>query len=86
MKKFRFIDTVSEGRQATVWLNRPAVHNALNAGLISELSDVLDQLSNDDFTDVIVIRGRGESFSSGADLNDMKVHSNGLRKRILKMP
>ena len=75
MKKFRFIETESTGRTATVWLNRPAVHNALNAGMIDELTFVMNLFSNNEETDVVILRGRGRSFSSGADLNYMKEQS-----------
>ncbi len=75
MKKFRYIETAYDGRMATVWLNRPGVHNALNAGMIDELTYVVEQVSHDEPTDILIIRGRGESFSAGADLNDMKAQS-----------
>jgi methylglutaconyl-CoA hydratase len=73
MKKFRYIETIAGKRSATIWLNRPEVHNALNAGLIDELTFAVDMYNKDDTTDVLILRGRGKSFSSGADLNDMKV-------------
>ena len=72
MKKLRYIEVQTDGRKATVWLNRPEVHNALNRGMIDELTFVMNMFNNDETTDVVILRGKGHSFSSGADLNDMK--------------
>jgi len=55
-----------------IMLNRPEVHNAIDPLMISELSNLFTGLSNDDSIRAIVIRGKGKSFSSGADLNYMQ--------------
>ena len=55
-----------------VWLNRPELHNAFNAQLIAELSQCFDALDQNEKTRVVVLAGRGKSFSAGADLNWMK--------------
>lgn len=57
---------------ATVWLNRPEVHNAFNEGVISELQRAFEDLGADDEVRVVMLAGRGKSFSAGADLNWMK--------------
>ena len=57
---------------ATVWMNRPDVHNAFNAQLIAELTVAFGQLDGDEAARVVVLAGRGKSFSAGADLNWMK--------------
>jgi methylglutaconyl-CoA hydratase len=57
---------------ATIWLNRPEVHNAFNDVTIRELSTVFKELEKDDALCAVVIRGKGKSFSAGADLNWMK--------------
>lgn len=57
---------------ATVWMNRPDVHNAFNAQLIADLTAACRQLDADDAVRVVVLGGRGKSFSAGADLNWMK--------------
>lgn len=57
---------------ATVWMNRPAVHNAFNAQLIADLTAACEALDADDAVRVVVLAGRGKSFSAGADLNWMK--------------
>ncbi len=56
----------------TLTLNRPDVHNALNAELISQLTTALIQIEHDKQARVVIITGEGKSFSSGADLQWMK--------------
>lgn len=60
------------GGVATVWMNRPDVHNAFNAQLIADLTAACRQLETDEAVRVMVLAGRGKSFSAGADLNWMK--------------
>ena len=55
-----------------VTLNRPAVHNAFNEGMIGELTDAFADLGKQDGVRVIVLAGNGASFSAGADLNWMQ--------------
>ena len=57
---------------ATVWMNRPERHNAFDEILIGELDDAFRRLDEDARTRVIVLGGRGKSFSAGADLNWMR--------------
>ena len=57
---------------ATVWINRPELHNAFNETVIAELTRSLRDLDDDGGARVVVLAGRGESFSAGADLNWMK--------------
>lgn len=63
---------VSQAGVAVVTLNRPEKHNAFNATLISELSDVFEKLSNEPMIRLVILRGAGKSFSAGADLDWMK--------------
>lgn len=60
------------GAVATIWMNRPDVHNAFDATLIAELSAACEALDADEAVRVVVLAGRGKSFSAGADLNWMK--------------
>jgi len=57
---------------ATVWLNRPDVHNAFDDELIGALTKELKRLEADKSVRVVVLEGRGKSFSAGADFNWMK--------------
>ena len=57
---------------ATVTLNRPAVHNAFDDGLIADLTAALRRLAADPAIRVAVLTGTGQSFSSGGDLGWMR--------------
>jgi methylglutaconyl-CoA hydratase len=57
---------------ALLTLERPQVHNAFDAQLISELTQALSALSLDPECRQLVLTGRGASFSAGADLNWMQ--------------
>jgi len=57
---------------ATVWLDRPQVHNALDEELIAALDAAFAALSEDASVRVVVLAGRGRSFCSGADLAWMR--------------
>jgi methylglutaconyl-CoA hydratase len=61
-----------QGDVAYVTLNRPEVHNAFNARLIAELSQVCAELPQDESLRAIVLAGAGRSFCAGADLNWMR--------------
>lgn len=60
------------GRIATLWMNRPAMHNAFDAALVGELARAVKALDHDPAVRVLVLAGRGPSFSAGADLNWMR--------------
>ncbi|MGE5472232.1 MAG: enoyl-CoA hydratase/isomerase family protein [Bacteroidota bacterium] len=68
-----------EGPVATLWMNRPALHNAFDENLITELTAACAALDADRDVRVVILAGRGKSFSAGADLNWMKrAADNGL--------
>ena len=66
------IEIVVRNGIGIVALNRPEVHNAVDATLTAELTDAVRQLDADAGVRVILISGNGESFSAGADLNRAK--------------
>jgi len=57
---------------ATLTLNRPKVHNALDEALIVELAKAIEKVSGDDAVRVVVLAGKGASFCAGADLDWMR--------------
>lgn len=65
------LDTSKAGT-AEVTLNRPEKHNAFNAAVIAELTDVFDHLAMRGDIRLMILRGAGKSFSAGADLDWMK--------------
>ncbi len=71
MKKYQSIETEIRDRICTIWLNRPAVHNAFDETMLVELTDCFGTLPGENIL-CIVLRGRGKSFCAGVDLNWMK--------------
>ncbi|MCI0595494.1 MAG: enoyl-CoA hydratase-related protein [candidate division Zixibacteria bacterium] len=61
-----------EGFAATVHLARPETKNAFHPELITELSKVFSALAPDDTLRVVFLRGKGDVFCAGADMNWMK--------------
>jgi methylglutaconyl-CoA hydratase len=66
------IEIERSGAKATLWLDRPERHNAFDDALIAELSAALVELAADSAIRVVLLAGRGKSFSAGADLAWMK--------------
>lgn len=64
-----------------VWLNRPELHNAFNAELISEMISLFKSFKNER---LIILSGRGKSFCAGADLNWMKSMKDYSREENFK--
>ena len=57
---------------ATLIINRPAVKNSLNIGMLVKIAAYLDELSQTDEIRTVVIRGEGcKAFSSGYDISDI---------------
>ena len=69
---YETLEVLRDGGVATLWMNRPEVHNAFNAQLIADISAACRALDADPSVRVVVLAGRGKSFSAGADLNWMK--------------
>lgn len=69
--EFHTIFINKQNEVCTITLNRPDVHNALNELMIEELNFALTSLKNQDFK-ILLLKGNGKSFCSGADLNYMK--------------
>ena len=58
----------------TGWLtlNRAEIHNAFDDALIARMDEALQALGSNTDVRAVVLRGRGKSFSAGADLNWMR--------------
>jgi enoyl-CoA hydratase len=56
---------------ATITLDRPDVHNAMNNAMRRELTEVFAHLAGDDEVRVVLVTGAGErAFSAGADIRE----------------
>lgn len=69
---YEALEITRDGSVATIWMNRPQRHNAFDAALIVELTQAFTQFGADDETRIVILAGRGKSFSAGGDLNWMK--------------
>ncbi len=73
---FTTLEIELAGPVATIWMNRPDLHNAFDETLIAELTAACIALDDDADVRVVILAGRGKSFSAGADLNWMKRAAN----------
>lgn len=65
---FSFLQYTVSDRVATIALNRPEKRNALNGLLVAELREAFRAAAADDAVKVVVLKGNGEAFCAGADL------------------
>lgn len=56
-------------------LNRPEKKNALTSQLLTRLAETLEEIRDDESIRVVVIKGAGEVFCSGADISLLKEKS-----------
>ncbi len=67
-----FVAVERDGAVATVRINRPEVHNAVNAAILSRLGAEIAELAETRSIRAIVLTGTGEkAFSVGADLDEL---------------
>lgn len=66
------VTTEIEDQIGYIVLNRPEKLNALTSELVKELNESLDLLSVNEDVKVIIISGRGKSFSAGGDIDAIK--------------
>ena len=60
------------GRVLTIVMNRPEVKNAANVRMHNELSRVFADAARDPDSDIVVLTGAGDAFSSGGDIRAMR--------------
>ncbi|WP_449431889.1 enoyl-CoA hydratase [Pseudomonas putida] len=59
------------GRVGLITLNRPQALNALNAQIVGEINQALDQLECDPNIGCVVLTGSAKAFAAGADIKEM---------------
>jgi enoyl-CoA hydratase len=72
---YETIITEKKDRVGVIKLNRPNALNALNAKLIADLTQALDEFEEDDGIGCIVITGSEKAFAAGADIKEMQTKS-----------
>lgn len=68
-RKYKTIEFELTQGCGTLWFNRPEVRNGFNEAMIGEINHLLDSLKDEKSLEFLIIRGRGKSYSAGADLN-----------------
>ena len=68
--EYSTISYITEGRVATITLDRPDRLNAISLEMPRELADAVARANRDDSVHVIVLTGAGRAFCSGYDLID----------------
>ncbi len=64
------IQTEVDDRILQVIINRPEKKNALTAGMYEALVEAIKRAESDDSVRVLVLRGNGDSFTAGNDIED----------------
>jgi methylglutaconyl-CoA hydratase len=82
--KYETLEIQIENNVATVFLNRPDVHNAMNEKLMRELAECFKNFYLDNDIRTIILTGKGKSFCAGADLNWMKSMAKYDKKENIK--
>ena len=63
-------ETDHDQRIATITLNNPAQRNSYDAAMREAVARCLDRVAEDDDLSVVLLRGAGGVFSTGADMNN----------------
>lgn len=69
---YTHLDVERQDGVATLWMNRADKHNAFDETLIDDLARAAREVGEDASVRVVVLAGRGKSFSAGGDLDWMR--------------
>jgi len=69
--QYRTLALEKKNGMAILTLNRPETLNAINLEMSEEMADVINELSHEATTRVIVITGAGNGFCSGIDVREL---------------
>ncbi len=73
-----------EGSIATLRIDRPAVHNALNTEILQQIWDAISSLVESSTVRAIVLTGAGDrAFSAGADLDELEDSTDDQARAVL---
>jgi enoyl-CoA hydratase/carnithine racemase len=65
------VEPSRDGLVETWWLDRPEKRNAVTLAMWNNLIEQADRVARDQRVRVVVIRGRGNNFSAGADIDGL---------------
>jgi len=77
----KVLSQIDKDGNATVALNRPDVHNALDPEMGAQLITTLKALEANPKVRAVVIIGQGDSFCAGADIGHMRKSANFSKKQ-----
>lgn len=77
----RVLTVERDGHVGRVWLNRPDRHNAITMEMVELFDQATTELEADEEIRAIVLRGRGGTFCSGFDLDDLAADPLGQKAR-----
>lgn len=75
MAAFKTVLYSKEEGIATVVLNRPEVLNAINEDVLSDLANIVEDVSRDDEVKVLMVTGNDNAFAAGADIKNFVTYS-----------
>ncbi len=71
-REFETVEYEVGGGVATIWFGRPEVRNAISQELIDEHREALLVARDDETAKVVLLRGAGPAFCTGADLHELR--------------
>ncbi len=71
--------TSQSNHTLTITINRPDKKNALTREMYQLMADALLSIKNDGVTKAVVIKGNGDCFTAGNDINDFAVQKEGAQ-------
>ena len=82
-KNPNFLEIEDQGPVRWISLNRPEVRNAFNLEMGRELGDAVHQALHEKSVAVLVLSGKGDTFSAGGDIKGMsQLKNNAERKKF----
>jgi methylglutaconyl-CoA hydratase len=83
MREQKILSRIDADGNATVVLNRPEVHNAIDPDMVEALEATLKRLSGRREVRAVVLTSTGRNFCAGADIEHMKASAAYSRARNL---
>ncbi|WP_044747447.1 enoyl-CoA hydratase/isomerase family protein [Bacillus alveayuensis] len=68
---FQYLETFQDDQIGIIELNRPKQYNSLNRRMVREIVEAMEAFDQEEEVRVILLRGKGRAFSSGADIHEM---------------
>ena len=73
------------GGVATITLNRPEVLNSLTHEMWVTLTEIIEEMANDEDTGAVILTGTGRAFSAGRDINEVQQRGDMTRDVMIEV-